>query len=69
MGVHLGNAVGKDMIAVQISAPVRMAMIATPVYLKGKRLPESLQVAFATPEKIDLGVQFLRQKAAALVCP
>ena len=42
MGVRLGNAVGKDMIAVQISAPVKMVLVAAPAYLQGKTAPENI---------------------------
>lgn len=37
MGVRLGYALYKDMIAVKISDPVRMAVVASPDYLHGKQ--------------------------------
>lgn len=36
MGVRLGDAVSSDMVAVKISEPVRIAVIASPEYLHGK---------------------------------
>lgn len=36
MGIRLGYALHKDMIAVRISEPVRMAVVASPDYLAGK---------------------------------
>ena len=43
MGVRLGDAVGKEMIAVQISAPVQMALVASPAYLQGKAHPKNIE--------------------------
>lgn len=40
MGVRLGNDVGAQMIAVQISPPVRMALVATPAYLARHGRPQ-----------------------------
>lgn len=38
-GVRVGNRVDKDMVAVPIAAPLRMAVAASPAYLAGKSLP------------------------------
>lgn len=38
-GVRVGNRVDKDMVAVPIAAPLRMAVAASPAYLAGKALP------------------------------
>ncbi|GAB7530200.1 LysR family transcriptional regulator [Pseudomonas sp. 3A(2025)] len=39
-GVRLGEQVAKDMIAVPISAPMRMAVVASPAYFEGRSLPQ-----------------------------
>jgi DNA-binding transcriptional LysR family regulator len=38
-GVRVGNRVDKDMVAVPIAPPLRMAVAASPEYLEGKALP------------------------------
>ena len=42
MGVRLGNDVSKEMIAVPISAPLRMALVASPDYLATHGAPKTL---------------------------
>nr|WP_226977695.1 LysR family transcriptional regulator [[Mannheimia] succiniciproducens] len=42
MGVRLGYAVFNDMIAVQISEPMKMVLVASPGYLKDKPLPKKI---------------------------
>lgn len=43
MGVRLGYAVYKDMIAVKISEPMKIVLVASPDYLKGRKIPESVE--------------------------
>lgn len=43
MGVRLGYAVYQDMISVQISAPMSMALVATPDYLQDKKVVEKIE--------------------------
>ncbi|WP_109078296.1 LysR family transcriptional regulator [Aggregatibacter kilianii] len=43
IGVRLGNDVAKEMIAVQISEPLKMALVASPAYLAGKPTPKTLE--------------------------
>lgn len=43
MGVRLGYALYKDMISVQISEPMRMAVVASPDYLKGKPTVQKIE--------------------------
>lgn len=43
VGVRLGDQVAKDMIAVRISPDVRMAMVAAPAYLDGRKPPKKPQ--------------------------
>lgn len=43
MGVRLGDDVADDMVAVKISPPLRTALVATPRYLSGKNIPESIK--------------------------
>ncbi len=40
-GVRLGEALAKDMIAVRISPDLRMIVVASPAYLKGRPLPRT----------------------------
>lgn len=42
MGVRLGNDVSKEMIAVPISAPLRMALVASPDYLATHGTPKTI---------------------------
>lgn len=42
MGVRLGDAVAKDMVAVKIAPPLTTALVATPAYLQGKAMPETI---------------------------
>ena len=42
MGVRLGNDVAKEMIDVPISAPLRMALVASPDYLATHGIPKTL---------------------------
>lgn len=42
-GIRLGEQVAKDMVAVRIGPDIRMAVVATPGYFEGKRLPKSPQ--------------------------
>ncbi|WP_416190274.1 LysR family transcriptional regulator [Neisseria sp. CCUG17229] len=42
MGVRLGGAVADGMVAVKISPPLTMAIVATPQYLHGKNLPKTI---------------------------
>ncbi|MBY4871005.1 LysR family transcriptional regulator [Burkholderia sp. Bp9017] len=43
IGVRYGDQVAKDMIAVRISPDIRMAMVASPAYLDGRKLPKTPQ--------------------------
>ncbi|BBA44949.1 MULTISPECIES: LysR family transcriptional regulator [Burkholderia] len=43
IGVRYGDQVAKDMIAVRISPDVRMAMVAAPAYLDGRKPPKKPQ--------------------------
>ncbi|MBY4724155.1 MULTISPECIES: LysR family transcriptional regulator [Burkholderia] len=43
IGVRYGDQVAKDMIAVRISPDVRMAMVASPAYLDGRKPPKKPQ--------------------------
>lgn len=43
MGVRLGRDVAKEMIAVQISAPIKMALVASPDYLQQQGTPKTLE--------------------------
>lgn len=43
MGVRLGRDVAKDMIAVQISAPLKMALVASPAYLAQRKAPKTIE--------------------------
>ncbi|OCG20941.1 LysR family transcriptional regulator [Gilliamella sp. wkB108] len=43
MGCRLGNDLAKDMIAVKISEPLKMALVASPNYLIGKDLPKQIK--------------------------
>lgn len=38
-GVRTGNLVEKDMVAVPIAPPLRMAVVGSPAYLKGRTIP------------------------------
>jgi DNA-binding transcriptional LysR family regulator len=40
-GVRLGDQVAKDMIAVKISGPIRMAVVASPAYLATRPAPQT----------------------------
>ena len=40
-GIRLGEQVAKDMIAVRVGPDLRMAVVATPAYFEGKRLPRT----------------------------
>lgn len=40
-GVRLGDQVAKDMIAMRISADVRMVVVASPAYLQGRTVPRT----------------------------
>lgn len=40
-GVRLGNTIDKDMIAVPIGPPLRMAVVASPAYFAGHSIPKS----------------------------
>jgi DNA-binding transcriptional LysR family regulator len=42
-GIRLGEQVAKDMIAVRVGPDFRMAVVATPGYFEGKRLPKAPQ--------------------------
>ncbi|MCX8618489.1 LysR family transcriptional regulator [Gilliamella sp. B2923] len=42
MGCRIGNDLPKEMIAVKISDPLKMALVASPSYLKNKTLPEKI---------------------------
>lgn len=42
MGCRLGNDLAKEMIAVKISAPLKMALVASPSYLVGKDQPKQI---------------------------
>ena len=42
-GIRLGEQVAKDMIAVRVGPDFRMAVVATPGYFEGKRLPRRPQ--------------------------
>lgn len=42
-GVRLGDQVAKDMVAVRISSDLRMVVVASPAYLKGRTLPQTPQ--------------------------
>ncbi|WP_237666436.1 CBS domain-containing protein, partial [Burkholderia sp. KCJ3K979] len=41
IGVRYGDQVAQDMIAVRISPDIRMAMVAAPSYLDGRKPPET----------------------------
>ncbi|WP_175857436.1 LysR family transcriptional regulator [Burkholderia anthina] len=43
IGVRYGDQVAKDMIAVRISPDIRMAMVASPAYLDGRKPPKTPQ--------------------------
>ncbi|MCX8642402.1 MULTISPECIES: LysR family transcriptional regulator [unclassified Gilliamella] len=43
MGCRLGNDIANDMIAVKISAPLTMAVVASPDYLKNRPLPKQIK--------------------------
>lgn len=43
MGCRLGNDVAKEMIAVKISAPLKMVLVASPDYLKEKTAPKQIK--------------------------
>jgi len=43
IGVRYGDQVAKDMIAVRIGPDVRMAMVASPTYLDGRKAPKTPQ--------------------------
>lgn len=43
MGCRLGDDVAKEMIAVKISRPLKMALVASPIYLKNKTLPTQIK--------------------------
>lgn len=43
MGCRLGNDVAKEMVAVKISEPLKMALVASPDYLKGKTHPKHMK--------------------------
>lgn len=42
-GIRLGEQVAKDMIAVRVGPDIRMAVIATPGYFRGKSVPKTPQ--------------------------
>lgn len=42
-GVRLGEQVAKDMIAMRISPDLRMVVVASPAYLRGRELPQTPQ--------------------------
>ena len=42
-GIRLGERVAKDMIAVRVGPDFRMAVVGTPAYFEGKRLPRTPQ--------------------------
>lgn len=42
IGVRLGDMIANDMVAVKISSPLKMALVATPQYLSGKTIPKTL---------------------------
>ncbi len=42
-GIRLGEQVAKDMIAVRVGPDIRMAVVATPGYFDGKRIPKTPQ--------------------------
>ena len=42
MGVRLGNKVAKEMIAVPISAPLKMVLVASPDYLAQHGSPKNI---------------------------
>ncbi|AZS49764.1 LysR family transcriptional regulator [Entomomonas moraniae] len=42
MGCRLGEDVAKEMIAVKISPPLKMALVASPDYLKGRTQPKKI---------------------------
>lgn len=42
-GVRLGEAVARDMIAVPIGPPLRMAMVGSPAYFSGRSVPRTPQ--------------------------
>lgn len=42
-GIRLGEQVAKDMVAVRVGPDFRMAVVATPRYFEGKRLPKTPQ--------------------------
>ncbi|WP_218058774.1 LysR substrate-binding domain-containing protein [Gilliamella apicola] len=43
MGCRLGDDLAKEMIAVKISPPLKMALIASPKYLIGKSIPKQIK--------------------------
>ncbi|AFI86786.1 LysR family transcriptional regulator [Aggregatibacter actinomycetemcomitans] len=62
MGVRLGYALYKDMIAVKISDPVRMAVVASPDYLRGK---PSVQAIADLPAHLLIGLRLSNQHGEA----
>ena len=48
IGVRYGDQVAKDMIAVRISPDVRMAMVASPSYLDGRKPPKNRRTCSIT---------------------
>ena len=42
-GIRLGEQVAKDMIAVRVGPDFRMAVVATPTYFEGRRVPKAPQ--------------------------
>lgn len=43
MGYRLGSDIVKEMIAVKISPPLKMALVASPEYLIGKIIPKQIK--------------------------
>ncbi|MCO6540663.1 MAG: hypothetical protein J6569_11135 [Gilliamella sp.] len=43
MGCRLGSDIAKEMIAVKISSPLKMALVASPEYLIGKVIPKQIK--------------------------
>ena len=48
MGVRLGNKVAKEMIAVPISAPLKMVLVASPDYLAQHGSPKNIDDCSST---------------------
>lgn len=63
MGVRLGGTIGKEMIAVQISPPMKMALVASPAYLQDRPTPRSLD---DLPQHRTIAVRLSSQHGALI---